>query len=408
MLIKITLLKMKKGLVLLISMLCFTIIVRAQIDFIDRYEELNTITTAVPFLIISPDAKAGGMGDVGVASTPDAMSMHWNPAKYAFVDDQAGVAVCYTPWLKSLIPDIDLSYLSGYTKRNDNEAFAFALRYFTLGEIKFTDNTGNSLGSFNPNELALSTAYSRKLSDNMSTAIALRYIYSNLTGGQQVGTLPTEAGQSIAGDVSAFYIKPIRLGSQNADLSIGLNISNIGSKIAYTETTTRDFIPTNMRFGSAVTTAIDDYNKISIEVDFNKLLVPTPPQYDSDGEIIAGMNPDVSVVSGIFQSFGDAPGGAKEEFREIIYSLGTEYWYDEQFAVRAGYFHEAPTKGDRQFFSLGAGLRYNVFGLDFSYLIPVRSRDEAGAVNPLSNTLRFALTFDFGALQEKPIIPNES
>ena len=287
MLIKIIPLKMKKGLVLLISMLCFTIIVRAQIDFIDRYEELNTITTAVPFLIISPDAKAGGMGDVGVASTPDAMSMHWNPAKYAFVDDQVGVAVCYTPWLKSLIPDIDLSYLSGYTKRNDNEAFAFALRYFTLGEIKFTDNTGNSLGSFNPNELALSTAYSRKLSDNMSTAIALRYIYSNLTGGQQVGTLPTEAGQSIAGDVSAFYIKPIRLGSQNADLSIGLNISNIGSKIAYTETTTRDFIPTNMRFGSAVTTAIDDYNKISIEVDFNKLLVPTPPQYDSDGEVIA-------------------------------------------------------------------------------------------------------------------------
>ena len=397
---------MKKLLVLLISMLCLNIIVKAQIDFIDRYEELNTITTAVPFLIISPDAKAGGMGDVGVASTPDAMSMHWNPAKYAFVDDQAGVAVCYTPWLKSLIPDIDLSYLSGYSKRNDNEAFAFALRYFTLGEIKFTDQTGNSLGSFNPNELALSSTYARKLTDNMSTAIALRYIYSNLTGGQQVGTLPTEAGQSIAGDVAAFYTKPIRLGSQDVDLSIGLNISNIGSKIAYTETTTRDFIPTNMRFGTAVTTAIDDYNKISFEVDLNKLLVPTPPAY-SDGEIIAGMNPDVSVMSGIFQSFGDAPGGAKEEFREIIYSLGSEYWYDEQFAVRAGYFHEAPTKGDRQFFSLGAGLRYNVFGLDFSYLIPTRSRDEAGAVNPLSNTLRFALTFDFGALQEKEIIPNE-
>lgn len=398
---------MKKGLVLLIFMMCIQTILKAQIDFIDRYEELNTITTAVPFLIISPDAKAGGMGDVGVASTPDAMSMHWNPAKYAFVDDQSGIAVCYTPWLKSLIPDIDLSYLSGYTKKNDNEAFAFALRYFTLGEIKFTDNTGNSLGSFNPNELALSSTYARKLTDNMSTAIALRYIYSNLTGGQQVGTLPTEAGQSIAGDVAAFYTKSIRLGSQNADLSIGLNISNIGSKIAYTETTTRDFIPTNMRFGTAVTTAIDDYNKISFEVDFNKLLVPTPPIYN-DGEIIAGMDPDVSVMSGIFQSFGDAPGGAKEEFREIIYSLGSEYWYDEQFAVRAGYFHEAPTKGDRQFFSLGAGLRYNVFGLDFSYLIPVRSRDDAGAVNPLSNTLRFALTFDFGALKEQTKISNES
>ena len=395
---------MKKELVLLISIFCLNTIVYAQIDFIDRYEDLNTITTAVPFLIISPDAKAGGMGDVGVASTPDAMSMHWNPAKYAFVKDQAGVAVCYTPWLKSLIPDIDLSYLSGYTKRNDNEAFAFALRYFTLGEIKFTDNSGNSLGSFNPNELALSSTYARKLTDNMSTAIALRYIYSNLTGGQQVGTLPTEAGQSIAGDVAAFYTKPIRLGSQNADLSIGLNISNIGSKIAYTETTTRDFIPTNLRFGTSVTTAIDKYNKISFEIDLNKLLVPTPPVYN-DGEIIAGMDPDVSVMSGIFQSFGDAPGGVKEEFREIIYSLGSEYWYDEQFAIRAGYFHEAPTKGDRQFFSLGAGLKYNVFGLDFSYLIPVRSRDEAGAVNPLSNTLRFALTFDFGALKDQEVIP---
>ena len=402
--IKIRLVKMKKELVLLISIFCLNTIVYAQIDFIDRYEDLNTITTAVPFLIISPDAKAGGMGDVGVASTPDAMSMHWNPAKYAFVKDQAGVAVCYTPWLKSLIPDIDLSYLSGYTKRNDNEAFAFALRYFTLGEIKFTDNSGNSLGSFNPNELALSSTYARKLTDNMSTAIALRYIYSNLTGGQQVGTLPTEAGQSIAGDVAAFYTKPIRLGSQNADLSIGLNISNIGSKIAYTETTTRDFIPTNLRFGTSVTTAIDKYNKISFEIDLNKLLVPTPPVYN-DGEIIAGMDPDVSVMSGIFQSFGDAPGGVKEEFREIIYSLGSEYWYDEQFAIRAGYFHEAPTKGDRQFFSLGAGLKYNVFGLDFSYLIPVRSRDEAGAVNPLSNTLRFALTFDFGALKDQEVIP---
>ncbi len=402
--IKIRLVKMKKELVLLISIFCLNTIVYAQIDFIDRYEDLNTITTAVPFLIISPDAKAGGMGDVGVASTPDAMSMHWNPAKYAFVKDQAGVAVCYTPWLKSLIPDIDLSYLSGYTKRNDNEAFAFALRYFTLGEIKFTDNSGNSLGSFNPNELALSSTYARKLTDNMSTAIALRYIYSNLTGGQQVGTLPTEAGQSIAGDVAAFYTKPIRLGSQNADLSIGLNISNIGSKIAYTETTTRDFIPTNMRFGTSVTTAIDKYNKISFEIDFNKLLVPTPPVYN-DGEIIAGMDPDVSVMSGIFQSFGDAPGGVKEEFREIIYSLGSEYWYDEQFAIRAGYFHEAPTKGDRQFFSLGAGLKYNIFGLDFSYLIPVRSRDEAGAVNPLSNTLRFALTFDFGAMKDQQVIP---
>lgn len=394
---------LRKGFVLgLIFMMCFTVS-NAQTAF---GEHLNTITTSVPFLIISPDAKAGGMGDVGVAATPDAMSMHWNPAKYAFVEDNVGIAVCYTPWLKSLIPDIDLSYLAGYTKRNDREVFAYSLRYFSLGDIQFRDNNGNDLGKYNPNEFALSTAYSRKLSDNFSTAISLRYIYSNLTGGQYVSTLQTKPGQSIAGDVSAYYIKDIRLGDQDVDWSMGLNISNIGSKIAYTETATRDFIPTNIRFGTAFSTAIDEYNTISFEADVNKLLVPTPPEYNDDGEIIAGMDPEVSPVSGVFQSFWDAPGGVKEELREIIYSFGTEYWYDEQFAVRAGYFHEAPTKGDRQFFTLGAGVRYNVFGLDFSYLIPVRSRDEAGAVNPLSNTLRFALTFDFGALEQQEAIPN--
>lgn len=368
-------------------------------------EHLNTITTSVPFLIISPDAKAGGMGDVGVASTPDAMSMHWNPAKYAFVDDEAGVAVCYTPWLKSLIPDIDLSYLSGYNRRNDRETFGFALRYFSLGNIQFKDENGGDLGTFNPNEFALSTAYARKLSDNFSTAISLRYIYSNLTGGQMVSTLQTKPGQSVAGDVSAFFTKEVRLGSQDADWSIGLNISNIGSKIAYTETATSDFIPTNMRLGTEIAADIDEYNRVSFEIDINKLLVPTPPAYNDEGEISAGMDPDISPVSGIFQSFWDAPGGAKEEFKEIIYAVGTEYWYDQQFAVRMGYFYEAPTKGDRQFFSLGAGLRYNVFGLDFSYLVPVQSRDEAGAVNPLSNTLRFALTFDFGAMQEQAVVP---
>lgn len=395
---------LKKGVVLGLILLMSASIAKAQTAF---GEHLNTITTSVPFLIISPDAKAGGMGDVGVAATPDAMSMHWNPAKYAFVEDNVGVAICYTPWLKSLIPDVDLSYLAGYTKRNDREVFAYSLRYFSLGDIQFRDENGNDLGKYNPNEFAISTAYARKLSDNFSTAISLRYIYSNLTGGQYVSTLQTKPGQSIAGDVSAFYKKEIRLGSQDFNWATGLNISNIGSKIAYTETATRDFIPTNMRFGSALTTDLDDYNTLSFEVNINKLLVPTPPAYDDEGEIIAGMNPEVSPVSGIFQSFGDAPGGVKEELREIIYSLGTEYWYDEQFAVRAGYFHEAPTKGDRQFFTLGAGVRYNVFGLDFSYLIPVRSRDEAGAVNPLSNTLRFALTFDFGALEQQAVIPSE-
>lgn len=368
--------------------------------------QLNTITTAVPFLIIGPDAKSGGMGDVGVASTPDAMSMHWNPAKYAFVDDDFGISVAYTPWLRALIPDINLSYISGYARTNERETFGFALRYFTLGEIKFTGQNGESMGFFNPNELALSTAYARKLSDKFSTAISLRYIYSNLTGGAFVGTQSTNAGQSIAGDISAYYENPIRLGGNDVMWAMGLNISNIGSKIAYTETVDKDFIPTNLRIGSSLATNIDEYNRISFEFNINKLLVPTPPLYNDDNEIISGEDPDVSVISGIFQSFSDAPTGDRE-VRELIYSTGLEYWYDQQFAIRSGYFYEHPSKGDRQFLSLGAGLRYNVFGLDFSYLIPVRSRDESGVVNPLSNTLRFALTFDFGALQAQEAEANE-
>ena len=359
---------------------------------------LNTITTAVPFLIISPDARAGGMGDVGVASSPDAMSLHWNPAKYAFAEDNFGASVSYTPWLKSLIPDINLSYLSLYAKRSNNEVLAFSLRYFTLGEINFTDSNGNPIGSFNPNEFSFSTAYALKLSNNFSSAVSLRYIYSNLTGGQEVGTLPTKAGNSVAGDISSYYVKDIRLGGNDFTWSNGINISNIGLKIAYTETIDRDFLPTNLRIGTSLSTDIDDFNSISFEVDINKLLVPTPPLYDADGNLISGKDPDVSVIEGLFQSFSDAPYGDRE-VRELIYALGTEYWYDEQFALRLGYFYEHPTKGDRQFVSLGAGLRYNVFGLDFSYLIPIQDREDANIVNPLSNTLRFALTFDFGAIE---------
>lgn len=365
-------------------------------DLQDGY--LNTITTAVPFLIISPDARAGGMGDVGVASSPDAMSLHWNAAKYAFVEDNFGASVSYTPWLKSLIPDINLSYLSFYARQSKNEVLAFSLRYFTLGEINFTDNNGNPIGSFNPNEFSLSTAYALKLSQNFSSAVSLRYIYSNLTGGQEVGTLPTKAGNSVAGDISSYYVKDIQLGKRDFKWASGINISNIGVKIAYTETIDRDFLPTNLRLGTSLTTNIDEFNSVSFEIDINKLLVPTPPLYNDDGVLISGKDPDVSVIEGLFQSFSDAPSGDRE-VRELIYALGSEYWYDEQFALRLGYFYEHPTKGDRQFVSLGAGLRYNVFGLDFSYLIPIQNREDANIVNPLSNTLRFALTFDFGGIE---------
>jgi hypothetical protein len=359
---------------------------------------LNTITTAVPFLLIAPDSKAGAMGDVGVATTPDANSLHWNPAKFAFVDDDMGFAVSYVPWLRALVPDINLSYLAGYRKLNENEAIAMELRYFSLGDITFTNIVGDVIGQYKPSEFALGTAYSRKLSDNFSLAIAGRYIYSNLTGGQAAGGIPTVAGQSIAADIAGYYTKAIRISGKDLDLAIGGNISNIGNKISYTETAVRDFIPINLRLGTAIGTEFDDYNKMSFAFDINKLLVPTPPVYNQNEEIVAGMDPDVSVVSGIFQSFWDAPGGTKEEFREINYSIGTEYWYANQFAIRAGYFFEHDTKGGRKFFTFGSGVKYNVFALDFSYLINA-SRAINGN-NPLANTMRFTLVFDFGAMDE--------
>ena len=388
----------------IIGIICASLLVFNAFAQDPSYDELtgglNTITTAVPFLLISPDSKAGAMGDVGVATNPDANSMHWNPAKLAFVDDDMGFSMSYVPWLRALVPDINLSYLAGYKKLNDNEAIGLELRYFSLGDITFTDIVGNTLGQYKPSEFALGTSYSRKLSNNFSLAISGRYIYSNLTGGQLAGGIPTVAGQSIAADISAYYTNPIRIGGKDIDLAFGGNISNIGSKLAYTETTDKDFIPINLRLGTSIGTEFDEYNKMSFAFDINKLLVPTPPVYDGTGtdNIVAGMDPEVSVVSGIFQSFWDAPGGIKEEFREINYSIGTEYWYANQFALRAGYFFEHDTKGGRKFFTFGSGVKYNVFALDFSYLINA-SRAINGN-NPLANTMRFTLVFDLGAIRE--------
>ena len=368
---------------------------------------LNTITTAVPFLLISPDSRSGAMGDVGVATTPDASSMHWNPAKLSFTKDDIGISVSIVPWLRELVPDINLQYIGGYYRLNDNEAIGYELRYFSLGDITFTDNSGNVIGQYKPNEMAFGTAYSRKLSRDFSIAISGRYIYSNLTGGQSAGSTETIAGQSIAADVSTFYTKPISIANKKSDLSFGMNISNIGNKISYTETITRDFIPINLRLGTDLTTEMDDYNKISFAFDINKLLVPSPPLRNDDNEIIAGKDPNVSVVSGIFQSFGDAPGEIdvdgnpvpgsifKEEMRELNISAGFEYWYANQFALRAGYFHEHNTKGGRKYLTFGSGVKYNVFAIDFSYLI---STNNIGGTNPLANTMRFTLVFDLGAM----------
>ncbi|HQW23765.1 MAG TPA: type IX secretion system outer membrane channel protein PorV [Bacteroidia bacterium] len=368
--------------------------------------QVNTITTAVPFLQIAPDSRAGGMGDYGVATSPDANSIHWNPSKLAFIEKSGGFSVSYTPWLRALVNDINLAYVSGYKKLNKDQTFAASLLYFSLGSIDFTDEAATKYYTFSPSEWAFDIAYARKLGESFSGGLALRYIYSNLTGGVTIqnGTVNTHAGTSVAADVSAYYQKEMDVSKKNSVLAFGLNISNIGTKISYTDTKTKDFIPTNFRLGSNLKMELDKYNTISFGFDINKLLVPTPPvyerdstgnyAYDADGNkiILAGEDPtNISVPQALITSWSDAPGGFEEEMKEFTYSIATEYWYDKQFAIRAGYFHEAATKGNRQYFTIGAGLRYNVFGLDFAYLIPTTQR------NPLENTLRFTLLFDFDA-----------
>ena len=385
-------------LIILANQLAYT---QNQLEIDDLTGGLNTITTAVPFLMITPDSRSGSMGDVGAATSPDASSISTNPAKYSFIKDDLGFSISYVPWLRALVPDINLSYISGYKKLNQNDAIAFELRYFSLGDITFTDILGNTLGQFNPNELALGGSYSRKLSDLFSLSLATRYIYSNLTGGQMAGDIQTNAGKSFAADVAGYYTNKIRFLKKDSDLSFGFNISNIGNKISYTNVGERDFIPINLKLGSSININFDDYNSMSYSFDINKLLVPTPPLYNSENEIIAGKDPNVSVVSGIFQSFSDAPDGFSEELREINLSFGTEYWYAKQFALRGGYFYEHDTKGGRKFFTFGAGVKYNVFALDFSYLINA-SRTINGT-NPLANTMRFTMIFDIGALQQEGI-----
>ncbi|MFN8154438.1 MAG: type IX secretion system outer membrane channel protein PorV [Bacteroidia bacterium] len=360
--------------------------------------QINTITTAVPFVMISPDARAGGMGDQGVASAPDVNSIHWNPAKLAFAEKKMAVGVSYTPWLRALVNDMFIAYLSGYTKMKNDQAVGASLRYFSLGNITFTDNNGNTIRDFKPNEFALDLAYSRKLSDNFAGGIALRFIHSNLTGGTQVEGQDSKAGNTVAADVSVFYKKKIEIGGKDADLMAGVNISNIGAKISYTESGVKNFIPTNLRLGPGLNLHLNEYNDLAFMLDINKLLVPTPPIYtqdtanSADNIILYGQDPNVSTAQGIFQSFSDAPNGFKEELQEFNLAFGMEYWYDKQFAFRAGYFYEDKRKGNRKYFTLGAGLRYNVFGIDLAYLIPTDQR------NPLENTLHFTLTFDFAAL----------
>src|ERR1035437_3645891 len=384
-----------KKLFLSLTLLGFIAIASAQTSKPNYIgQDLNTVTTAVPFLMIAPDARGGAMGDAGVSSTPDAFSQHWNPAKFAFIDTDMGFSLSYSPWMRKLVSDINLAYVTGYKKLDDNSAISGSLLYFSLGDIVFTDIAGGTIGNYRPNEFALDFAYSRKLSPDFSAAISARYIHSNLTQGQNVGSSSTKRGNSVATDVSVYYQKNTNVFNTPAVFAWGINISNIGSKISYTNDNTRkDFIPTNLRIGPSLLFNLDEFNSLTFMADFNKLLVPTPPALDSIGNIIAGRDPNVGVPQGMIQSFYDAPGGFKEEMHEITYSIGAEYWYNKQFALRAGYFYEHPTKGNRKYFTMGAGLKYTKFRLDLSYLIPTEQH------NPLENTLRFSMILDFDALK---------
>lgn len=384
----------RKTLVLLFCLATFYTLTQAQspnqgarINGLDTSR--NPINTAVPFLLIAPDGRASGMGDVGVATSPDVNSIHWNAAKLAFIEDTYGFSLSYSPWLRNIgINDMFLAYLSGFYKFDKRQAFGMSLRYFNLGNITFTDINGNPIRDFNPNEFALDASYSRQLSEKLSVAVTGRFIHSNLTGDLLLANQQeSRAGNTGAADLGIYYANDkLKVGGMESKLAFGANISNIGAKISYIAVDERaDFLPTNLRLGGAFTTSLDplNYNKLTFAIDFNKLLVPTPNPEKADSNI--------TVLSGIFRSFGDAPGGFKEELQEITIGMGLEYWYNNIFSARMGYFTESPEKGNRKYLSLGAGIRYQQFGLDVSYLIGTQKNGP----NPLAETLRFTVLVNF-------------
>jgi Type IX secretion system protein PorV len=347
----------------------------------------NPIQTTVPFLTIAPDSRAGAMGDAGVATSPDVYSQHWNPAKFAFIDGNAGLGISYIPLLRNVTTDMNILNLSGYKRIDAKQVISASIIYNSLGSIEITDEFGNPQRTFTPNEFAIDAGYSRLFNAYFSGGIAFRFIYSNLTGGEY----DTKPGIAFAADISGYYQNKINLFNKDGQIGVGINFSNIGSKMNYSTSGESNFIPMNMRLGTAVTLNLDKYNKITATLDLNKLLVPTPPIYGgvNNDSIIKGKNPNVSVPVAIFQSFYDAPGGFKEELHEITYSFGIEYWYNNQFAVRGGYFYEDPTKGNRKYFTAGIGAKIKSFTFDFSYLMPTTQN------NPLAHTMRFSITWNF-------------
>ena len=372
---------------LLMSFLAFATTIKAD----GEKDKFNPVSTAVNSLKIGPDARAGGLGDIGAATDPDVNSQAWNPAKYPFCISRAGIAVNYTPWLRKIVNDIDLAYVAGYMRLGDYTAISSSLRYFSLGEVDAGENM-----SIKPYEMAFDIGVSRMLSENFSAAIALRYIRSDLSGNYSDDTKP---GNAFAADVAMYYNKYVVMGSRECQLGLGLNISNIGSKMKFGDENTY-FIPTNLRLGVNYLIPINEYNKIAFGLDLNKLLVPTMPRQkdDESGEDYQQRLQkdyfDMSPITGIFKSFGDAPGGFSEELKEIQWSFGVEYTYNDKFILRAGYHDEDKDKGNRKYFTVGAGFRMNVFSIDAGYVL------STAASNPLDQTLRVSLAFDFDGLKD--------
>lgn len=363
----------------------------------DKKDFFNPVNTSVTSQTIAPDARSAGMGDVGVATDPDVNSQYWNPAKYPFTISRAGIALNYTPWLRQLVNDMDLAYLSGYYRIGDYSAVSASLRYFSLGEVQMSSNGSDPNMTINPYEMSLDVAYSLMLNEHFSIGAAVRWIYSDLTYDYTSDTSP---GSAFAADISTYYQGYPVLGGRECQLGLGLNISNIGSKITFGGDNRSEFIPTNMRLGVALMVPVDEYNRFTVSADANKLLVPTYPKQNT-GESNEDYERrkqkdyyDISSINGIFKSFGDAPNGFKEELQEIQWSVGAEYIYNDKFAIRAGYHHEHENKGNRKYFTVGAGFRMNVFSLDAGYVIATAKS------NPLDQTLRFTLNFDMDGIKD--------
>ena len=378
--------------------------------------QLNTITTALPFMAITPDSRAGGMGDAGTALSPSSSSVYWNTSILSFSEKKSEISLSYTPWLRQLTNDIHLSYLSGYYKINKQHAIGGALRYFSLGEITFTDASGNELRQDKPSEFELTGAYAFKLSDKLSIGVNGKFAYSNLTGGLTVAGVNTKPGVVGAADLSfSYYNDKVKFGKTKGVYTFATTLNNIGNKVAYSELSQRDFIPMNLKIGNSFLAKFDAYNDVVFSLDIQKLLVPTPASYNSTGDLMSGKSNDVGIINGILQSFYDAPGVVatdangdyimnpdgtyevvkgtrfKEEMAEINLAGGIEWWYNNTFAIRGGVFYESKNKGNRQFMNIGASLKYNMFGIDFSYLASLNGRQ-----SPLANTLRFTLRLYLG------------